>query len=360
MGEPFAEKYGPWALLGGACQGIGRAFADALAERGLKVVLADVRADLLPGVASELRARFGAEVETLALDLGDRAAGARLSALAQEREIGLGIACAAIGGVGPFLSEPLDAHRARIDVNCGGALSIAYALAGPMVARKRGGLVLVSSMAGMQGTGWVASYSATKAYDLALAEGLWFELAPHGVDVLALVPGNTDTPGLRSSSPKKGQKSWMQPAEVAREALEALGREPFHVCGEANRKVVEALTRLPRAERVRIMGEQHARSLRRLNEEPHHAHRALRTPRHRVPHLRLHATAATSSPPCRRPAASACSAPSASRPSSSRSSSSGSTSTSATSRTASTSSSRASTRAWARWTRRSSRRRCAT
>lgn len=256
MGEPFAEKYGPWALLGGACQGIGRAFADALAERGLRLVLADVRGDLLPGVAAEVRARFGVETETLALDLGDRAAGPRLAALAAEREIGLGIACAAIGGVGPFLSEPLDAHRARIDVNCGGALSIAYALAGPMVARRRGGLVLVSSMAGMQGTGWVASYSATKAYDLALAEGLWFELAPSGVDVLALVPGNTDTPGLRSSSPKKGQKSWMQPADVAREALEALGREPFHVCGEANRKVVEALTRLPRAERVRIMGEQ--------------------------------------------------------------------------------------------------------
>jgi short-subunit dehydrogenase len=254
MGTSFAEKYGPWALLGGACQGIGRAFADALVERGLRVVLADVRADLLPGVAAELRAK-GAEVETVAVDLGDVGAGALFASLAAEREIGLGIACAAIGGVGPFLSEPLAAHRARIDVNCGGALSIAYALAGPMIERKRGGLVLVSSMAGMQGTGWVASYAATKAYDLALAEGLWFELAPHGVDVLALVPGNTDTPGLRSSSPKKGQKGWMQPADVAREALEALGNEPVHVCGEANRKVVEALARLPRAERVRIMGE---------------------------------------------------------------------------------------------------------
>jgi uncharacterized protein len=253
MSATFAERYGPWALLGGACQGIGRAFADALAERGLRIVLADVRGDLLPAVAAELRAN-GAEVETLAVDLGDPAAGERFAALAAEREIGLGIACAAIGGVGPFLSEPLAAHRARIDVNCGGALSIAYALAGPMVARKRGGLVLVSSMAGMQGTGWVASYAATKAYDLALAEGLWFELEPHGVDVLALVPGNTDTPGLRSSSPKKGQKGWMQPADVAREALDALGTEPMHVCGEANRKVVEALARLPRAERVRIMG----------------------------------------------------------------------------------------------------------
>lgn len=255
MSEGFAEKYGPVALVGGACQGIGLAFAHALAARGLGLVLVDVRGDLLPALRDELAAQHGAEVNGVQLDLGEAGAGSRLAALAAEREIGLGIACAAIGGVGPFLSEPLEAHRARLAVNCGGALAIAHALGGPMQARGRGGLIFVSSMAGLQGTGWVAGYAATKAFDLVLAEGLGFELRPHGVDVLALVPGNTDTPGLRSSAPRKGQSGWMQPADVAREALEALGREPVHVCGEANRKVIEALDRLPRAERIRIMGE---------------------------------------------------------------------------------------------------------
>jgi len=255
MSAGFAEKYGPVAFVGGACQGIGLAFAEALAERGLALVLADVRGDLLPGVRDAISARSGVPVNTVQVDLGERGAGERLRVLAAEHEIGLAVACAAIGGVGPFLSEPLQAHRARLAVNCGGALSIAHALGGPMQRRGRGGLILLSSMAGMVGTGWVASYSATKAFDLALAEGLWFELRPHGVDVLALLPGNTDTPGLRSSAPKQGQEGWMQPAEVAREALDALGREPVHVCGEANRKVTEALDRLPRAERIRIMGE---------------------------------------------------------------------------------------------------------
>ena len=255
MSAGFAEKYGPVALVGGACQGIGLAFAHALAARGLGLVLVDVRGDLLPALRDELAAQHGAEVNGVQLDLGEAGAGSRLAALAAEREIGLGIACAAIGGVGPFLSEPLEAHRARLAVNCGGALAIAHALGGPMQARGRGGLIFVSSMAGLQGTGWVAGYAATKAFDLVLAEGLGFELRPHGVDVLALVPGNTDTPGLRSSAPRKGQSGWMQPADVAREALEALGREPVHVCGEANRKVIEALDRLPRAERIRIMGE---------------------------------------------------------------------------------------------------------
>jgi short-subunit dehydrogenase len=255
MADPLLEKYGPCALVGGACQGIGLAFSRALAARGFRLVLADVRGDLLPTVRRELSERHGVDVTAVQLDLGASEAGERLRSLAAEHEIGLGIACAAIGGIGPFLSEPLHVHRARVDVNCGGALSIAHALAGPMAERGRGGLILISSMAGLQGTGWVAGYAATKAFDLALAEGLWFELRPHGVDVLALVPGNTDTPGLRSSRPRKGQEGWMQPEDVAREGLEALGKEPVHVCGEANRKVVEALNRLPRAERIRIMGE---------------------------------------------------------------------------------------------------------
>jgi short-subunit dehydrogenase len=255
MGDPLLERYGPVALVGGAGQGIGLAFARALAARGFGLALVDVRGDLLAAEAAELSRAHGVPVEALELDLGLRSAGDRLAALAAEREIGLGVACAAVGGVGPFLSEPLEAHRARLAVNCGGPLSLAHALAGPMVERGRGGLVLVSSMAGLQGTGWVASYSATKAFDLALAEGLWFELRPFGVDVLALVPGNTDTPGLRSSSPRKGHEGWMRPEDVAAEALEALGREPVHVCGEANRRVVAALDRMPRAERLRLMGD---------------------------------------------------------------------------------------------------------
>lgn len=263
MEDAFRARYGPWALVGGAAQGIGRAFAEALAERGLRLLLVDVKADLLPPLEAELRSRFGAEAHGVPLDLGDAAAGERLCALAAEREVGLAVACAAVPGVGPFLAEPLAAHRARLAVNCGGALAIAHALAAPMAERGRGGLILLSSLAGLQGTGWVASYAATKAFDLALAEGLWFELAPRGVDVLALVPGNTDTPGLRSSRPRKGQASWMQPAEVVREALEALGREPVHVCGEANRRIAEALARLPRAERLRVIGE----STRALYEE---------------------------------------------------------------------------------------------
>lgn len=255
MAQGFQQRYGPWGFVGGACQGIGLALARELAGRGLSLVLGDVREDLLPGLARELAAKHGVEVRGLALDLGAPEAGERLRALAAERELGLAVACAAIGGVGPFLSEPLDVHLARVAVNCGGALAVAHALGGPMAARGRGGLVLFSSMAGLQGTGWVAAYAATKAFDLVLAEGLWYELAPRGVDVLAVVPGSTDTPGMRSSNPKGERRGWQSAEEVAREALDALGREPVHVCGEANRKLVAALEKLPREQRLQAMGD---------------------------------------------------------------------------------------------------------
>lgn len=257
MADPsFLARYGPWALLGGSCQGIGLELARALGARGVNLLLLDRREDLLPARCDELARAHGVEAVAVPLDLGERSAGVRIRELAESREIGLGVACAAVGGVGPFLSEPLDAHRERLAVNCGGALSLAHGLAPAMVRRGRGGLVFFSSMAGLQGTGWVASYAATKAFDLALAEGLWYELRPHGVDVLAVLPGSTDTPGMRSSHPRDDRVHYMSAADVAAEALHALGGGPRHVCGEGNRKAAEALAALPLEKRLTVMGDQ--------------------------------------------------------------------------------------------------------
>ena len=262
--DTFRTRYGPVALVAGCAQGIGLAFATALAKRGLDLVLVDQREDLLPGVAAELERAHGITAHAVVLDVGERRAGERFAELAAQHEIGLGIANAAIGGVGPFLAEPLDAHRARLAVNCGGALSLCHALAPPMLARGRGGLILLSSMAGLQGTGGVASYSATKAFDLALAEALWYELRPGGVDVVAVLPGSTDTPGMRSSTPRADRVVYMSAEQVAEEGLDALGHTPRHVCGEDNRKASEALAKLPLEQLLQVMGDQMAR----LYEKP--------------------------------------------------------------------------------------------
>ena len=97
----------------------------------------------------------------------------------------------------------------------------------------------MSSMSGFQGSALVGSYAASKAFNTNLAESLWAELRPHGVDVLACVAGATATPGFESSTPtdKQGKAFPMRPEAVAREGLAALGGGPVHIAGHMNRFV---------------------------------------------------------------------------------------------------------------------------
>ena len=250
----FADKYGPWCIVAGSCQGIGRACAEEAAARGLNIVLVDNRADLLPGVAADLGDRHHVDTRMAHIDLaGDDTAG-RIEQAMADLDVGLGIYCAARSLVGAFLDRDLDDHAAALRVNCAGAQTLAHVLGRRLRRRGRGGLILVSSMAGFQGTGWVASYAATKAFDRILAEGLWWELGQAGVDVLALAPGMTDTEGLRSDNPRMDPNGLQTAAEVAAEALDALGTTPVHICGADNRQTQKSLGDLPLPELLQVMG----------------------------------------------------------------------------------------------------------
>ena len=112
----------------------------------------------------------------------------------------------------------------------------------------------MSSLAGFQGSPWVATYAASKAFGTVLAEGLWDELREHGVDVLACCAGATRTPNYEQSRPRGGPKP-MPPGDVVSEALGALGRRPHRVAGRVNRIASFAMGRLlPRRVAVRLMG----------------------------------------------------------------------------------------------------------
>ena len=139
---------------------------------------------------------------------------------------------------------------------CRGALAASSVLGRRLVAQRRGGLILCSSGAGFQGTGFVAGYSAAKAWSLALAEALWWEWRPHGVDVLALCPGSTATPGMLGNAPRLDAAAMARPADVAREALDALGHGPVCIPGEDNRRARAALDELPRQQVVELVSEQ--------------------------------------------------------------------------------------------------------
>lgn len=224
--------------MAGASEGIGAAFARALARHGLDLVLVARRPEPLEALSAELRRGHGVDVTALSLDLGAADAIDRLRDVCFGKEIGLLVCNAASSPIGRFLERSLAEHLAAIDVNVRAPLALAHHFGGAMAARGRGGIVLLTSLAGFQGTPLVASYAATKAFNLVLAEGLWDELRDCGVDVLACCAGATETPGYVRSAPRRRPSRWtpplQSPEEVARAALSALGRRPLVVTGVAN------------------------------------------------------------------------------------------------------------------------------
>ncbi len=250
----FRARYGPWALIAGASEGLGAAFAEESAKRGLNVLLVARRAGALDELAALLRSRFPVEVRTAAIDLGDVSLLEKLRAATANLEIGLVVYNAARAFIGDFLKQPLEDKLQIIDVNCRGPLIVADEFGKKMAARKRGGIVLMSSLAASQGSPLVATYAATKAFNLVLAEGLWDELRGAGVDVLASRAGATRTPGYERSQPKSAM-STMEPGPVAADAFDALGRKPSTVPGFFNGVASFFLNRvLSRRASIKMLG----------------------------------------------------------------------------------------------------------
>lgn len=228
--QRFADKYGPWALVTGAAQGIGSAYAEALARRRLHVVLVDVQELPLRQVAEQLRRRYGVETRPLVVDLSRPGFADLIAEQTADMSVGLLVSNAALGQVGPFLNERVEDLQLAIDINCKAPALLVHMFGKQMIARGKGGIILMASGTAYHGNPFVAHYAATKAYNLILGEGLWYEFRQHGVDVLAYTPGPTNTPGLRKSVPglREGVSvgAIKLPAEAAEAALRALGRGP--------------------------------------------------------------------------------------------------------------------------------------
>ena len=249
----FRERYGQWAVVAGASEGLGRAFSDELARRGLNLLLVARKDAVLQQTAAELRAAHGVDVEVLAVDLGLADSVDRIAAATVDREVGFVVANAAFVPIGRFAEiEPADLDQA-IAVNCRGTLQLARRFLPPMAARGRGGMVVMASMAGLQGTPMLATYAATKAFDLVLAEGLWQEFGTHGVDVIGSAAGAIADPNLARVKTKKAPGT-MSPEAVVLETLAALGKGPRVVPGRTNKIASVLMSRLlPRRAAVRIM-----------------------------------------------------------------------------------------------------------
>jgi uncharacterized protein len=265
MSETFRDRYGPWALVAGASEGIGAAFSAELARRGLDVVLVARRAEGL----AEAAAGLPTASRTVAADLSTSEGLDAVAAATEGLEVGLVVANAAAAPVGGFLdADPADLTRV-LDLNCRAPMLLARRYLPAMAARGRGGLVIMSSLFGQQGTALTVVYSATKAFGRVLAEGLWAELRQAGVDVVTCVPGAVATPLFLRVQGNRAPRGTVTPETVAQTALHGLGRRPVVVPGAMMRVASPFMSRvLPRRAAITAMSRATARAAAKLTASP--------------------------------------------------------------------------------------------
>lgn len=246
-------RYGPWALVTGASDGIGCAIARQLAEAGLHLVLVARRGAVLERLAVELQSYFPIEVTVIALDLARPGSDAELAERTRALDIGLVVAAAGFGTSGRLLDASLDDELAMIDVNARSVVSLVHTFGARLARRRRGGIVLMSSLLAFQGVARAATYAATKAFVQTLAEGVRHELSADGVDVIAVAPGP-----VRSGFATRARMTMsfaQTPDSVATAVLRALRRRKGGTIrpGFLSKFLEASLAILPRFGRVRMM-----------------------------------------------------------------------------------------------------------
>ena len=246
----WTDRYGPWALITGASDGIGREMAREAAGRGLDVVLVARRRSLLETLADEIAASTRA-VRIIDADLAHEQGVTDVLNRIADLDVGLFAACAGFGTSGPFLSADADREIRMLHVNCRAVMTMTLALSRRMRPRRRGGIVLMGSLVGFQGVPRAAHYAATKAYVQSLAEGLRRELAPEGIDVLSSAPGPVASGFCEVANMRI--TNGVSAATVARETLDALGRTGTVRPGLLSKLLEVSLAPLPRRLRVRVL-----------------------------------------------------------------------------------------------------------
>jgi short-subunit dehydrogenase len=262
----FGDKYGPWAVVAGASVGIGAEFCRQIAAEGIDVVLVSRSADKLEAMAGELNGEHGVRTRVAAMDLAQPGAEEELFAATLGLEVGLFVYNAGADSLNTyFLDVAAEEWHAMLRRNCTVPLLASHHYGLGMVARQRGGILLVTSGAAWAGGGRLTTYGGTKAFDLVFGEGLWAELRRDGVDVLSLVVGATDTPALRASLEKFGvtvddlaqMSPLADPADVAREGLNHLGDGPTWQVGVPDGGGPSLLGSLPRRQAVELITQGH-------------------------------------------------------------------------------------------------------
>lgn len=243
----FKLKYGPWAIVAGAAVGLGEAYSLALAQRGINLLMVDNKAESLHDLAVKIEQTYGIQTRELPIDLAGKTAVNEIMHAIKNIECRLLIYNAAYSKIQFFTSMTEADLDSFIEINTRTAVKLVHAFAKRLKKNKLpGGILLMSSLAGLLGMQLVAPYAATKAFIWNLVEALHYELKVAKIDVMACIAGAIATPAYLETNPQYGtfKPQVMKPAKVAEKALNKLGRKVLYVPGVMNRISYCILTRL--------------------------------------------------------------------------------------------------------------------
>lgn len=239
----------PTSVVTGASSGIGSEFARQLASRGHDLILVARRVDLLASLAAEVTARHAVSVEVFPADLSLSDDVDRLCERLGRVEVELLVNNAGFGVSGRFDEVAQEKERAMVDVHVSAVVMLSRAVAPGMVARRRGGIVNVSSIAGLVPQPRSVIYSSTKAFQVVFSEMLDSQLRPFGVRVQALCPGYTVTGFHDTEEYREFDRSgiprwlWLTAERVVRESLASIEKGPTVCIPSFRYKVIASVGR---------------------------------------------------------------------------------------------------------------------
>jgi short-subunit dehydrogenase len=234
----LVQRYGSWALVAGSAEGLGEGFTLGLASLGFNLIMADINAPLLHRLADRIEAGYSVHTIRLHLDLAQADSWKKCMEAIEDIDCRLMIYVAAWSRVQRFRDLTQDDLDNSLAVNVHTPVHLVHSFSHHLRSKNNpGGILLMSSLAGLIGPKYVAPYAATKAYAIRLAESLHDELKEDEIDIMACCAGTISTPAYWKSNPsfKKMKPPVMEPEEVARYALRMLGKKIVCIPGWKNR-----------------------------------------------------------------------------------------------------------------------------
>jgi short-subunit dehydrogenase len=241
------DKYGNWVLVAGAAKGLGEAYCTELAKMGFNLLMIDNQKTALENLSQKLAENFAVQTKLFCIDLEEENLVEKVMPQVDKTGTRLMIYNAAFSRIKKFENFTGDELERFVRVNAGTPLKLVHAFSKQLMDNKlSGGILLMSSLAGLLGMQYIVPYAATKAFAWNLAESLYHELKPHKIDVMACIAGATATEAYLNTSPEYGRikPQVQQPGEVAQLALKNLGKKALFIPGFSNRINYFILTRL--------------------------------------------------------------------------------------------------------------------